>query len=333
MARPRTPRGKPPLGTPTSEPETRQVFNPETGRVERRTLEQAALLEQLAGIAAKPQRQAAPKTARIPTPSASDRASHLPSSSLTGEASPLSSAPPTGAETPTAAPSAAPETAEPRSTAADPTGPDASPLGDSTHPPARMGRPSLYSPQTAQEICERLIEGETLAQICRDPSMPSMKAVFNWLALHSDFEAAFSRARKLRGTLWEEQILEIADDSRNDWLQKETMFGAIVDVPNRELIERTKIRLDSRFRLMAIADPARYAPKTKHEHSGEMEVTHRIERMSPAEREADAAELLARAKRLAPPMLEATAEPVNEPEPAAEEKIETFQPVEPKHDR
>ncbi len=46
------------------------------------------------------------------------------------------------------------------------------------------GRPSIYSPELAQEICARIAGGETLKGICEDDDMPCARAVLYWL--HDD---------------------------------------------------------------------------------------------------------------------------------------------------
>ena len=37
----------------------------------------------------------------------------------------------------------------------------------------RMGRPTVYSPELASDLCGRLAIGESLVEICRSDKMPS----------------------------------------------------------------------------------------------------------------------------------------------------------------
>lgn len=57
------------------------------------------------------------------------------------------------------------------------------------------GRPTNYTIEAAEEICERLSEGEPLAQICRDEHMPALRTVSDWKAKHEDFALKFQEAR------------------------------------------------------------------------------------------------------------------------------------------
>jgi hypothetical protein len=44
-----------------------------------------------------------------------------------------------------------------------------------------------YCPEVAEAILERLIVGESLQAVCRDPDMPSLGTVYNWLRRHPTF--------------------------------------------------------------------------------------------------------------------------------------------------
>ena len=41
----------------------------------------------------------------------------------------------------------------------------------------KKGRPSLYTYEIAEEICERLAKGETLRSVCRSDHMPDERRV------------------------------------------------------------------------------------------------------------------------------------------------------------
>lgn len=59
----------------------------------------------------------------------------------------------------------------------------------------KRGRPSTYSFETAEVICERLAYGESLRQICSDETMPGRRTVFQWLAKYPDFARLYAEAR------------------------------------------------------------------------------------------------------------------------------------------
>ena len=59
-----------------------------------------------------------------------------------------------------------------------------------------MGRPDSFSQQTADLICERLADGESLRSICRSEDMPGRTTVFKWLRELPAFADQYARARE-----------------------------------------------------------------------------------------------------------------------------------------
>ncbi len=51
----------------------------------------------------------------------------------------------------------------------------------------KVEQPSLFSMELAEEICDRVAEGQTLEQIVRDEEMPCRHAVWVWLKIRSEF--------------------------------------------------------------------------------------------------------------------------------------------------
>ncbi len=57
-----------------------------------------------------------------------------------------------------------------------------------------------------------------------------------------------------------DEILDIADDGTNDWMTVK-MGGKDVDIPNNEVLQRSKLRVDTRKFLMAKMKPKKYGEK------------------------------------------------------------------------
>lgn len=128
--------------------------------------------------------------------------------------------------------------------------------------PTKRGRPSLYTPQIAAEICERLGKGEPLAQICRDEGMPGVQTVSDWREKSEEFSVMIARAREEGFDAIASGCLEIADDARNDFMET---FAIDDDTSayklNGEHIQRSKLRIETRLKLLAKWDPKRYGDK------------------------------------------------------------------------
>ncbi len=86
-----------------------------------------------------------------------------------------------------------------------------------------MARPSKYSDEIAAEICQRIAEGECLPAVCRDPKMPSKRAVMKWLTLpeHQTFRAMYAAAREMQADALFDLMRDIADDGRNDYMERQ----------------------------------------------------------------------------------------------------------------
>lgn len=135
-----------------------------------------------------------------------------------------------------------------------------------------MGRHSTFTQEKADEICARLSKGEPLAQICRDERMPGVVTVHSWKLASAHFAESIARARELGFDAIAEDCLEIADDSKNDYLDKLADDGDEQAVKARafdsEHVQRSKLRIETRLKLLAKWDPKRYGEKVTAEHSG-----------------------------------------------------------------
>lgn len=78
------------------------------------------------------------------------------------------------------------------------------------------GRPSKYTEKLAAEICERLIEGESLRRICRDSGMPTASTVCKWLVEKPDFSEQYAKARDAQAETLADEIVDIADGEHKD---------------------------------------------------------------------------------------------------------------------
>ncbi|WP_210419264.1 terminase small subunit-like protein [Acetobacter vaccinii] len=76
----------------------------------------------------------------------------------------------------------------------------------------KAGRPSVFSLAIEDEICTRLMEGESLRSICRDDHMPGQSTVFEWLesCAYADFRSRYAQARARAAEAFEDEIIDVA---------------------------------------------------------------------------------------------------------------------------
>lgn len=131
-----------------------------------------------------------------------------------------------------------------------------------------VGRPSTYSEDITSAICARLAEGESLRSICRDDDMPVLSTVFLWLSKHPEFSAQYARAREAQADALFEDILEIADDARNDWMRISGDDDEGYRL-NGEHVQRSRLRVDARKWMAGKLRPKAYGDKAVVEGPGE----------------------------------------------------------------
>jgi hypothetical protein len=85
-----------------------------------------------------------------------------------------------------------------------------------------LGRPRVLTKALKEEICTGIMDGQTVRIICADGHMPAERTVYRALAAEGEeeFRHQYVRAREVQLMRWDDDLLEIADDGRNDWVEK-----------------------------------------------------------------------------------------------------------------
>jgi len=135
-------------------------------------------------------------------------------------------------------------------------------------PKRKTGRPTKRSKAVADEICNRLSVGETLSSICRDEHLPARRTVIDWWGDDEEFSAQIARARDAGYDYISEDCMEIADNATNDFMERQEGEGAEAYALNGEHIQRSKLRIETRLKLLAKWSPKKYGEKTSLEHTG-----------------------------------------------------------------
>ncbi|MBX4972159.1 terminase small subunit-like protein [Rhizobium lentis] len=129
------------------------------------------------------------------------------------------------------------------------------------------GRPTKFTQSLADIICARIADGESLRSICRDETMPGKSTVLAWLADDdkADFRTKYAQAREIQADGFVDEMVEIADDGSNDWMQKN--FGEETRwVENGEALRRSQLRIATRQWIAEKLKPKKYGSKVELEH-------------------------------------------------------------------
>lgn len=91
--------------------------------------------------------------------------------------------------------------------------------------------------------------------------MPSARTVYRWLREDEDFHHQYVHAREEQADnmLWE--VLAISDDNSRDTNEIEIALGVKVEQVDHDVIQRSKLRVDTRKWAMAKLAPRKYGDK------------------------------------------------------------------------
>ncbi len=141
------------------------------------------------------------------------------------------------------------------------------------------------SDDIVEEVLARLADGEPLRVILRSDRsrFPGKSQWYAWMAEDEELTKRFRQAREEGAEAIAEECLSIADDARNDWMGRAAEGGDEKALQfNSEHVQRSKLRIDTRLKLLAKWFPQRYGDKLTTEHTGPgggpVETVTRIER-------------------------------------------------------
>ena len=141
------------------------------------------------------------------------------------------------------------------------------------------GRPTKYSKALADRICERLAEGRSLREVCREPDMPHEATVRGWAVKDKDgFFTHYTQAREIGYHAMADELLEISDDGRNDFIERLEND----ERPNwyeyqAEHVQRSRLRVDTRKWMLSKALPKIYGDRLAVEHDVSDKLAERLD--------------------------------------------------------
>ena len=116
---------------------------------------------------------------------------------------------------------------------------------------------TAWTREIEMEFLLSLAEGQTISEVCRRIGF-ARSTYYDRLETDEEWAGQITRARARGCEAHEEEIQEIADDSRNDYMERMTGDGEVQIVFNSENVQRSKLRIYAREKRLAWANPARY---------------------------------------------------------------------------
>lgn len=119
------------------------------------------------------------------------------------------------------------------------------------------GRPTKYTQELADRFCTEIATGSSLRTACKADDMPAPSTIFKWIREHEEFSKQYAKATEERTEAMSEDILDIADNGTNDYMESED--GKMQY--NGDSVQRARLRVDTRKWLMSKMKPKKYGDK------------------------------------------------------------------------
>ena len=116
----------------------------------------------------------------------------------------------------------------------------------------RTGRPSTFSQEVADVICERIAAGESLRGICKSDNLPADRTIWKWLADFQDFAEQYTAARARQADTYADELVQIADEKPPVLENGGTDSGFIAD---------KRLRIDARKWVASKLLPKKYGER------------------------------------------------------------------------
>ncbi len=113
------------------------------------------------------------------------------------------------------------------------------------------GRPTDYTPELADRLCEQLADGMSMRKVCEADDMPAKRTIFNWLRTNEEFLHQYETAKGEAADSMTDDMLDISDNLTGD-------------------TQRDRLRVDTRKWVASKLKPKKYGDVSRHEHSGSL---------------------------------------------------------------
>lgn len=133
------------------------------------------------------------------------------------------------------------------------------------------GRPTTYTEELTDIICERLAAGESMRSVSRDKGMPAMSTLFKWLREHPKFSEQYAKAKEESADALVEDMLDIADNVSNPVLVDGVPLevnGEMVTAVDSASVAHARLRVDTRKWAASKLKPKKYGDKITQEQTG-----------------------------------------------------------------
>lgn len=117
----------------------------------------------------------------------------------------------------------------------------------------KMGRPTIYTPEIAEQICDLMILGNSIKSICAADEMPGEATLYRWLTNNTEFREKYRAAREVQAESFFEEMLREATDRSGDFFMDGNQPR-----PNPANVMRSKLIADNLKWVLGRMNPKKY---------------------------------------------------------------------------
>jgi hypothetical protein len=142
----------------------------------------------------------------------------------------------------------------------------------------KIGRPSIFTQDIANEICKRMATGETMRKIILDEHMPVSSAIYRWLETNPTFKEQYTQARAMQADCYAEMIIDESfgsHDAAIGRLRMDALKWAASKIAPKKYGDKVEIEQTGNTALtVSFAIPSRKKTESIELESGKLPAPH-----------------------------------------------------------
>lgn len=116
------------------------------------------------------------------------------------------------------------------------------------------GRPTIYTQELADRICEEIALGKSIRTVCLAAEMPGLSSIFKWIRENKEFSQQYAQATSERSECQHEDLLELGDEAIS-------LAQSVNEKASGAVVQAVKLKADNMKWSMSKMKPKKYGDK------------------------------------------------------------------------
>lgn len=136
----------------------------------------------------------------------------------------------------------------------------------------KLGRPTTYTPELGDIVCEGIASGKPLVKICESDSLPEPRSIYRWLRENEDFRHNYEMAKDDMADYMADESIDISDNQASQAVLVDdvplVLDGKPVMSVSAASVAHAKLRIETRKWYASKLKPKKYGDKIQQEVTG-----------------------------------------------------------------